>query len=86
MQQVVDLYNSFTVLDTLHVKGNLTLGETTADAGGVAIAYDAFKLTPQGHDQPPPSMALYRSTVIRLHRTHLAGENERCLPALLDQQ
>lgn len=49
-QQVVDLYNSFTVLDTLHVKGAMTLGENTADIGGVAIAYDAFKLTKEGHD------------------------------------
>lgn len=49
-QQVVDLYNTFTVLDTLHVKGALTLGENTADIGGAAIAYDAFKLTQQGHD------------------------------------
>ena len=49
-QQVVDLYNSFTVLDTVHVKGALTLGENTADIGGVAIAYDAFKLTKEGQD------------------------------------
>ena len=49
-QQVVNLYNSFTVLDTLHVKGAMTLGENTADIGGVAIAYDAFKLTKEGHD------------------------------------
>jgi putative endopeptidase len=49
-QQVVDLYNTFTVLDTLHVKGAMTLGENTADIGGVAIAYDAFKLTKQGQD------------------------------------
>jgi putative endopeptidase len=49
-QQVVDLYSTFTVLDTMHVKGALTLGENTADVGGVSIAYDAFKLTPQGHD------------------------------------
>lgn len=49
-QQVVDLYNSFTVLDTLHVKGAMTLGENTADIGGVAIAYDAFKLTKEGKD------------------------------------
>ena len=48
--QVIDLYNSFTVLDTVHVKGALTLGENTADNGGVAIAYDAFKLTAQGKD------------------------------------
>ncbi|HXB33689.1 MAG TPA: M13 family metallopeptidase [Puia sp.] len=47
-QRVVDLYNSFTVLDSLHVKGALTLGENTADNGGIAIAYDAFKMTPEG--------------------------------------
>ncbi|WCT11057.1 M13 family metallopeptidase [Mucilaginibacter jinjuensis] len=46
--QLADLYSSFTVLDTVHVKGHLTLGENTADNGGVAIAYDAFKMTEQG--------------------------------------
>ena len=49
-QRVVDLYNTFTVLDTVHVKGALTLGENTADNGGIAIAYDAFKMTPEGQD------------------------------------
>jgi putative endopeptidase len=49
-QQVIDLYNSFTVLDTVHVKGALTVGENTADVGGVAIAYDAFKMTKEGQD------------------------------------
>lgn len=49
-QQVVDLYSTFTVLDSLHVKGALTLGENTADIGGVSIAYDAFKMTKQGKD------------------------------------
>ena len=47
---VIDLYSSFTVLDTLHLKGALTVGENTADNGGVAIAYDAFKMTKQGQD------------------------------------
>jgi len=46
--QLAALYSSFTVLDTVHVKGQLTLGENTADNGGVAIAYDAFKMTQQG--------------------------------------
>jgi putative endopeptidase len=32
------------------VKGALTVGENTADIAGVAIAYDAFKLTEQGKD------------------------------------
>ena len=49
-QRVVDLYNTFTVLDTVHVKGAMTVGENAADIGGVAIAYDAFKLTKEGHD------------------------------------
>ncbi|GAB4043826.1 M13 family peptidase [Spirosoma litoris] len=49
-QQVIDQYNSFTVLDSVHVKGALTVGENTADIAGVAIAYDAFKLTEQGKD------------------------------------
>lgn len=42
------LYSTFTVLDSLHVNGDLTTGENMADFGGIAIAYDAFKLTAQG--------------------------------------
>lgn len=49
-QQVLDQYNSFTVLDSVHVKGALTLGENTADLAGIAIAYDAFKMTKEGED------------------------------------
>jgi len=47
-QQLIDLYNGFTILDTLHVNGQLTIGENIADFGGIAIAYDAFKMTRQG--------------------------------------
>jgi putative endopeptidase len=47
-KQMIDLYSSFTVLDTVHVKGGLTVGENIADNAGVAMAYDAFKLTEQG--------------------------------------
>ncbi|MEO7531696.1 MAG: M13 family metallopeptidase [Sediminibacterium sp.] len=49
-KMVIDLYSSFTVLDSIHIKGALTVGENTADNGGVAIAYDAFKMTRQGQD------------------------------------
>ncbi|MEQ8414051.1 MAG: M13 family metallopeptidase [Imperialibacter sp.] len=49
-QQVIDRYSSFTVLDSVHIKGAMTVGENTADNGGIAIAYDAFKLTAQGQD------------------------------------
>lgn len=48
---VIDLYNTFTVLDTLHINGSLTTGENMADIGGIAIAYDAFKLTRQGQGE-----------------------------------
>ena len=49
-EQVIKLYNGFTVLDSVHINGGLTQGENTADIGGIAIAYDAFKMTPQGKD------------------------------------
>ncbi|OLY92174.1 putative endopeptidase [Cnuella takakiae] len=44
---VVKQYNGYTVFDSLHVKGELTLGENIADIGGLAIAWDAFQMTDQ---------------------------------------
>lgn len=49
-QLLIDRYSTFTVLDSVHVKGAMTIGENTADNGGISIAYDAFKLTKQGQD------------------------------------
>ena len=48
--QIIEQYDQFTVLDSVHLKGALTVGENTADNGGIAIAYDAFKMTEQGQD------------------------------------
>ena len=45
--KVVNQYNNFTVLDTIHVNGRLTLGENLADLGGLNIAYEAFTKTPE---------------------------------------
>ncbi len=77
-QQVVNLYNTFTVLDTMHVKGAMTLGENTADIGGVAIAYDAFKMTKEGHDSAKvgeftPDQRFYMS-IARIWRVKMKDE------------
>ncbi len=47
-QLLIDRYSTFTVLDSVQIKGAMTIGENTADNGGISIAYDAFKLTKQG--------------------------------------
>lgn len=41
-------FDGYTVLDTLHVNGRLTLGENIGDLGGLNVAYEAFKMTKQG--------------------------------------
>ena len=50
IQQVIDQYNTFTVLDSLHINGAMTVGENTADIAGIAVAYDAFKMTKEGKE------------------------------------
>jgi putative endopeptidase len=41
-------FDAYTVLDTVHVIGKLTMGENIGDLGGLNAAYTAFKLTKQG--------------------------------------
>ena len=43
--EVVEQYNGYVILDSLHVNGKLTLGENLADLGGLSIAYEAFTKT-----------------------------------------
>ncbi len=39
---LVDEYNQFVAVDDVHVQGKLTLGENTADNGGLLLAYMAY--------------------------------------------
>ena len=47
-KKLQEQYDAYTVLDTIHVNGKLTLGENIGDLGGLNAAYEAFKMTPQG--------------------------------------
>ncbi len=44
---LVEQFNSYVVLDSLHINGRATLGENLADLGGDLIGWDAFKKTKQ---------------------------------------
>ncbi|MFY8021831.1 MAG: M13 family metallopeptidase [Bacteroidia bacterium] len=48
-KKLVDQYNSFFVSDSLHVNGELTLGENIADLGGLTIAFEAYKMHLKNH-------------------------------------
>ncbi len=45
--KLVEQFNGYTVLDSLHVNGKATLGENIADLGGIVLGLDAFKKTDQ---------------------------------------
>jgi putative endopeptidase len=45
---LVSQFAAYVPIDSLHVNGQLTLGENIADFGGLLVAYDAFKSTAEG--------------------------------------
>jgi putative endopeptidase len=49
--KLVNQFDGYTVLDTIHVNGKLTLGENIGDLGGLNAAYEAFKMTKQGQSE-----------------------------------
>lgn len=46
-KKLQEQFDAYTVLDTLHVNGKLTMGENIGDLGGLNAAYEAFKMTDQ---------------------------------------
>ncbi|PLK42213.1 M13 family metallopeptidase [Emticicia sp. TH156] len=44
---IIEQFNDYVVLDSLHVRGEATQGENIADLGGVVLGLEAFKKTEQ---------------------------------------
>ena len=49
---IANQYDAYTVLDTIHVNGSLTLGENAADIGGLSVAYAALQKALAGKPKP----------------------------------
>lgn len=51
---IINQFNSYTIQDTLHLNGELVVGESIADLGGLTLAYYAFQNSLKGKPAPKP--------------------------------
>ncbi|RMF43367.1 MAG: M13 family peptidase [Planctomycetota bacterium] len=51
-KQLIEQYNGYKPFDDMHVNGEFTLGENIGDLGGMAVAYEAYRLSLDGKAAP----------------------------------
>jgi putative endopeptidase len=76
VQCIIDEYSTFTAVDDLKVNGKLTLGENTADNGGMRIAHMAL-MTVLGNRLPPKIDGLTAAQRFFLGWGQIWCENDR---------
>jgi putative endopeptidase len=52
-QRIVDQFNGYVAVDSVHLNGKLTQGENIADLGGLKVAYAALERSLQGKPRTP---------------------------------
>ena len=51
-QLMIDQFSAFTPVDSMHINGELTLGENIADFGGLTVSYNAYQLSLDSTEAP----------------------------------
>jgi putative endopeptidase len=76
-QVLVDEFNKFVVLDSIHADGELTLGENIADLGGLNISFTAYQNAIKGKPAPEPIDGFTDTQRFFLAYAHVWAQNTR---------
>lgn len=83
-EMVVNQFNNYVPIDSIHIKGELTVGENIADLGGLTIAYAAYKKSLEG--KPPVEKIDGFTGEQRLFLSWAQGWRSKSTPEALKQQ